>query len=72
MKIALKAFVSFCPQANCTDLVTAAGRRILVPNFADKGVSPGENSGFPQPFVSGFRPKPLLLLSSSLSLSSRG
>jgi hypothetical protein len=31
--------VAFSPQANCTEWRTAAGRRILVPTFADRGLS---------------------------------
>jgi hypothetical protein len=34
-------------QANYTDSETATGRRILVPPFADKGVSRGQRNGSP-------------------------
>jgi hypothetical protein len=33
--------VEFSPQANYTDWTTAACRRILVPTFADRGISRG-------------------------------
>jgi hypothetical protein len=35
----------FSPQENYTGSSTAAGRRIFVPTFADKGVSRGQRSG---------------------------
>jgi hypothetical protein len=34
--------VAIIPQANYTDWPTAAGRRILVPTFADRRVSRGQ------------------------------
>jgi hypothetical protein len=39
--------VAFSPQANYTDYAIATGRRILVPTFADRGVSRGQQSGNP-------------------------
>ena len=40
------------PHANYTDRAAAAGRRKLVPTFADKGVSRGQRNGSPQPLIS--------------------
>jgi hypothetical protein len=37
--------VALSQQANYTDLATATCRRILVPNFADRGVSRGQRGG---------------------------
>jgi hypothetical protein len=37
--------VTFRPQANCTDWATAAGRRILEPNFSDRGLSHDQCGG---------------------------
>jgi hypothetical protein len=37
--------VDFSPQANYTDWATAAGGRILVPTFADRGVARGQRGG---------------------------
>jgi hypothetical protein len=34
-----KILRSSCPQTNCTYRATAVGERILVPSFADRGVS---------------------------------
>jgi hypothetical protein len=42
------------PQANYTELAIAAGRRILVPTFADIVLSRGERDGYPRPLVSVF------------------
>jgi hypothetical protein len=39
--------VAFNPQPNYTDWATAAGRRILVPNFVDRGMSCGQRGGSP-------------------------
>jgi hypothetical protein len=39
--------VALSPQANYTDWSTATCRRILVPTFADRGVSPGKRGGSP-------------------------
>jgi hypothetical protein len=39
--------VAFSPQVNYTNWATATGRRILVPNFADRGVSHGQRGGIP-------------------------
>jgi hypothetical protein len=39
--------VAFSPQVNCTDWVTATGQQILVPAFADRGVSRGHHGGTP-------------------------
>jgi hypothetical protein len=33
------------PKANYTDWSTATGRRILLPSFADRGVSRGQRGG---------------------------
>jgi hypothetical protein len=44
--------VSFSLQANYTDLATVADRRILVPTFADRGVSRGRLDGSPKPLIS--------------------
>jgi hypothetical protein len=38
--------VVFSPQANYTDWSTATDRRILMPTFADRGVSRGQRAGF--------------------------
>jgi hypothetical protein len=40
-----KNSVAFSPQANYIDWATATGRRILVPTFADRGVSRGQRVG---------------------------
>jgi hypothetical protein len=40
-----KKSVTFSPQANYIDWSTATGRRILVPTFADRGVSRGQRGG---------------------------
>jgi hypothetical protein len=37
--------MAFSPQANYTDWATATGWRILVPNFADRGVSRDQRGG---------------------------
>jgi hypothetical protein len=37
--------LAFIPQANYTDCATATGRRILVPTFADRGMSRGQRGG---------------------------
>jgi hypothetical protein len=39
--------VTLNPQANYTDWSTATGRRILVPTFADRGVSRGQSGKSP-------------------------
>jgi hypothetical protein len=39
--------VAFSPQANYADWATATGRRILVPTFADRGVSCCQRGGTP-------------------------
>jgi hypothetical protein len=39
--------VAVTPQANYTDWATATGRRILVPTFANRGVSHGQRGGTP-------------------------
>jgi hypothetical protein len=39
--------VALSPQTNYTDWATAAGRRILVPTFVDRGVSRGQRGGIP-------------------------
>jgi hypothetical protein len=39
--------MDFSPQVNYTDWVTAAGRRILVPTFVDRGVSRGQQDRTP-------------------------
>jgi hypothetical protein len=43
--------VAFSPQANYTDRATAVGRRILLPTFADKGVSRGQRDEFPRSLI---------------------
>jgi hypothetical protein len=45
---------AFGQQANYTDCATTAGRRILVPTFADRGVSRGQRRCSPRPVVSVF------------------
>jgi hypothetical protein len=42
-----KNSVAFSPQANYTDWATATDRRILLPTFADRGVSRGQRGGTP-------------------------
>jgi hypothetical protein len=37
--------VAFSPQVNCTYWATATGQQILVPTFADRGVSCGHHGG---------------------------
>jgi hypothetical protein len=37
--------VALSPQVNYTDRPTAACRRIIMPNFADTGMSPGQRGG---------------------------
>jgi hypothetical protein len=44
--------VAFSPQANSKYWATAAGRRILVPTFADRNVSGDKPSGPPRPLIS--------------------
>jgi hypothetical protein len=39
--------VALSPQANYTDCATATGRRILMPNFADRVMSRGQRGGSP-------------------------
>jgi hypothetical protein len=39
--------MAFSPQGNYTDRTTAAGKRILVPTFADRRVSRGQRGGTP-------------------------
>jgi hypothetical protein len=40
--------MAFSPHANYTHLATAAGRRILVPTFVDRGVSRSQSGGTPK------------------------
>jgi hypothetical protein len=49
-----KNSVAFSPQANYTDWETATCRRILVPTFADRGVSRGQHGGSPTAVNLGF------------------
>jgi hypothetical protein len=46
--------VAFSPQANYTDWSTATGRRVLVPTFADRGVSYDQRGGSPTAVKLGF------------------
>jgi hypothetical protein len=46
--------MAFSPQANYTDWETAAGRRILVPTFADRGMSRGQSGRSRRPLISVF------------------
>jgi hypothetical protein len=57
-------FLSSSPQANYTDWVTAAGRWILVPTFADRVLSCGQPGSTPLPLISVSRPEPLFFISS--------
>jgi hypothetical protein len=41
--LVLRNSVAFSQQVNYTDLVTATGRRILVPTFVDRGMSRGQH-----------------------------
>jgi hypothetical protein len=60
--------VAFSPKANYTDWSTAAGRRILVPTFADRGVSSGQRGGSTRPLISYSRQGPLIFLPGSSSV----
>jgi hypothetical protein len=43
----IKNSVAFSQQENYTDWAISTGRRILVPTFADRGVSSGQRGGTP-------------------------
>jgi hypothetical protein len=49
-----KQTVDFSPQVNYTDWATTTGQRILVPTFADTGVSRGQRGGTPTAINLGF------------------
>jgi hypothetical protein len=46
--------VAFSPLANYADWATTAGRKILVPTFAARGLTRGQRGGCPWPFISVF------------------
>ena len=56
------------PRANYTDRAAAAGRRSLVPTFADRGVSRGQRNGSPRPLISVFWTEAATFYSSSSSI----
>jgi hypothetical protein len=49
-----KNSVAFSAQANYTDSATATSWKILVPTFADRGVSSGQRGSSPRPLISVF------------------
>jgi hypothetical protein len=46
--------VACSPEANYTEGATATVRRIIVPTFADRGVSRGQRDGPSRPLISVF------------------
>jgi hypothetical protein len=65
--------MAFSPQENYTDWATANGRRILVPTFADRGVSRGQRGGSSTAVnLPCSRPEALLLFEAAPHLSSWG
>jgi hypothetical protein len=57
----LSLSVAFSPQVNYTDWATATGRRTLVPNFVDRGVSRGQRGGLPTAVILTFLERNILL-----------
>jgi hypothetical protein len=65
--------MALSPQANCTDWTTATGRRILIPTFADRGVSRGQGGETPTAVILIFLDRSLyFLFHVAPHLSSRG
>jgi hypothetical protein len=65
--------VAFSPQANYADWATAAGQRMLVPTFADRGMSRGLRGGTPTAVNLSFLDRSCYFFSVvALHLSSRG
>jgi hypothetical protein len=59
--------MAFSPQVSYTDLSTSAGQRILVPTFANRGISRCQRDGSPRPLISVFKAGAAIF-----QLSSRG
>jgi hypothetical protein len=66
-------FMAFVPKSNHADWATAAGRQILVPNFADRRESRGQCGPSPTADNLGYpEPEPLIFFQVAPQLSSRG